>query len=326
MELSTPRFAAGAREARGRGAGPLEWTAPPGFAAAVAGDLLKRTREYSAQHLGTWTAWVEPRVALMSELAVLIAGKGDRDPLVAGLAAYDGGRWQPSRRVEDLFAQVLVIPEPGHPGAADEDHKRLETATAALPNANTLLHRLIVAAVADVVERARQIRDRAAVELGAMQPDARIEALEMRAAKAEREATQALADMRRAQTSEEHQLRENGLLRAELRYTAEVYEVDDPEAYVQAVVAGAGQSEESHATDEQTGAPGEPGAALPSGIRQRSEGRFEALLYRSETHDGKQRGAGTFPTVEEAVEAREHALLLEAELKDELATETPAAA
>jgi hypothetical protein len=51
------------------------------------------------------------------------------------------------------------------------------------------------------------------------------------------------------------------------------------------------------------------------GVRERGEGRFEALLYRTESINGKQRGVGTFPTVEEAVAARAEALKADAEAK-----------
>lgn len=49
-------------------------------------------------------------------------------------------------------------------------------------------------------------------------------------------------------------------------------------------------------------------AAGVKGYRKRGAGRYEALLYRSETADARQRSIGTFATPEEAVAAREAAL------------------
>lgn len=46
---------------------------------------------------------------------------------------------------------------------------------------------------------------------------------------------------------------------------------------------------------------------LPKGVRRRGE-RFEALVYKSESADGKQHSAGTFDTADEAAEARAAAL------------------
>jgi hypothetical protein len=44
---------------------------------------------------------------------------------------------------------------------------------------------------------------------------------------------------------------------------------------------------------------------LPKGVRERKPGRYEALLYRSESDDGKQHGLGFFPSVDGAVARRE---------------------
>ena len=163
--------------------------------------MLERARRYSKEYVPEWPAWVEARTALLSELAVLLAGRGDRDHLVATLAV--SGRWAPGRRVETLIDSVLSAPRPQKAVLAQEDEKFEREATAKLPNASELLSRLVVAIVRDTVEESRQIRDRAAAELLAVQPDSRVEALETRAAKAELAASKAAAEVARAKQSEE---------------------------------------------------------------------------------------------------------------------------
>ena len=293
-----------------------------GFATTVAADLLERARDFGSEYVGTWAEWVEPRVALVKELALVVAGRGDRSPFLTALATFQGGAWRPGRRVENLLAEeVLVVPEPSAPGLATEDAKRCKAAIEKLPDANALLTRLGFAYMADVVENERQVRDRAVAELQAMQPDARISELERRAGQAERNAAQASAESKRAGASEAALMRENGLLRSELRFWAGRAGVD-PETYVADILAEGATAAE--APQQQADAPGEPGAEqLPRGIRQRENGRYEAYLTRAETPDGKQRGVGTFPTVEDAVEAREAALDLAARAKE---AEEPVAA
>lgn len=285
-----------------------EFAAPTGFASLVGADLLERVRAYGTAHSARWPAWTGPRIDLLNELAVTISGRGNRDPLVAALAV--SGKWEPGRRVEALIDSVLVIPQPSTQVLAAEDNKRCEEATAKLPNADSLLHQLCVAIVRDCVEEARRIRDRAASELLAIQPDARIESLETRAVKAELSASKMAAEAARAKKSEEVLLREAGLLRAELRWHAEQTGID-PEAYIASVTAE--KVGETPAEDQ----PEEESRDLPKGIRQRGD-RFEALVYRSETADSRQRSAGTYDTLEEAVAAREAALERELEsLRDE---------
>lgn len=289
-----------------------DFKVPAGFAATVAGDLIQRARAYNAQHLPAWAEWVEPRVALVTELAVVVAGRGERDDLLSALAAFDNGRWNPGRRVERLLSdEILVAPEPSTAALATEDATRCEEAISKLPNANKLLHRLVAAYMSDVVETARQMRDRAAAELVAQQPDARIDALVMRAATAESEATRAKADAERGRAHEERLLRENGLMRAELRFWAEhVDKKIDPDRYIEGVLAATCPLPVGQERAE-SGAPVPNNAPLPKGIRDRGNGRYEALIYRSEAADGRQRGVGTFDTVEAAVTARETALSLE---------------
>lgn len=274
----------------------LEHAAPTGFAATVASDLLSRAKKFGGEFAGQWPAWTDPRVALVTELAVLTVSKGDRDPLIAALAV--AGQWKPGRRVEALIDSVLVPPQPSMEILHAEDHKRELAATAALPNAAALLHQLTSAIVRDVVEEARQIRDRAAAELIAVQPDARLEAAETRATKAELQANRAVAEAARAHKSEELLLRDVGRLRAELRYLAE-QTGQDPERYLSAVLNDPeGEPPTGEDAEERE---------LPKGVRQRGE-RYEALIYRSETTDSRQRSAGTYETVEEAVAARKAAL------------------
>jgi hypothetical protein len=280
-----------------------EFAAPTGFAADVAADLLARSRSYGGEHAAKWPAWVEPRCALLSELAVLISGRGDRDPLIASLAI--SGKWEPARRVESLVASVLVVPQPSKPALAAADNERCAKATAELPNAQALLHQLTVAVCRDEIERARRIRDQAASELLAVQPDARLEAAESRAAKAELQSSRAAAESARARASEEALQGQVGLLRAELRFHAEQAGTD-PEIYVAAVLA------KGEPADEPTDEPSEE-EELPKGIRRRDSGKYEALIYRAESIEAKQRSAGTYETLEEAVAAREAALQRELE-------------
>lgn len=284
-----------------------------GFASAVASDLIQRARAYNAAHLTTWAAWVEPRVALMQDLAVLLAGKGDRDDLVGALGSFEGGRWNPGRRVERLLTQeVLVVPEPRAPSLAKEDADRCAAAIAKLPNANRLLYRLLVAYLGDIVDNARQVRDRAAAELAAAKPDAQIESLQRRVAVAEQGAAQAIAETERARAAEARLMRENGLMRAELRLTGEQLGADDPDGYVYAVLAGLAPEKAPESpparSDTESVAPVPDDPPLPPGVRRRGNGRFHAYLTRAETQDGKQRGVGTFDTVEEAEAARLAAL------------------
>jgi hypothetical protein len=86
---------------------------------------------------------------------------------------------------------------------------------------------------------------------------------------------------------------------SELRLLAEGLG-QDPDAYVDAVLnSDSGEKPAEQEPQEER--------ELPKGIRQRGE-RFEALVYRSESIDSKQRSAGTYDTVEEAAAAREAAL------------------
>lgn len=82
-------------------------------------------------------------------------------------------------------------------------------------------------------------------------------------------------------------------------------------AELKALVAGNGHSAPSESPVDP------PAATLPpkggvKGYRKRGE-RFEALIYRSESGDGKQHSIGAFDTPEEAVAAREAALSEEAQ-------------
>jgi hypothetical protein len=191
----------------------------------------------------------------------------------------------------------LSPPSPQKDVLAQEDEEYEAAATAKLPNANALLSRLSVAIVRDTVEAARQIRDRAAAELLSVQPDARIEALETRATRAELQASKAVAETARAKKSEEALLKQVGLLASELRFFAE-QAGEPPDAYVAAILNSEGETPAEEEPQEQE---------LPKGIRKRGE-RCEALVYRRETVTGKQRSAGSHSSIEEAVAARKAAL------------------
>lgn len=241
--------------------------APAGFAASVSGYLrLHVTRERLSNHGMTINA--KGRLDVIDSCSSTAVAVGEDDPRVRILAlASPGGKWSPGPE------QVAVVQACGHKAGS-----LVGEANDALTG-DLLLAALAHAAVLDmnVVHHKEMSRLKKSSE-AAPTMQALVDYERSRADVAERalrEAQQQLEDGRAIYIAEKARRRE-----------------------LQAVVMG-----DVHGETNGTPKP-PPTVEMPKGVRRRGE-KFEALLFKSESPDGRQTSLKTHSTVGQAVAARE---------------------
>jgi hypothetical protein len=257
--------------------------APSGYASSVSGWIQQHVAQ---ERLANPSAnmHVLARLNTIDGCSSAAVAAGDDDPRIRTLAlASPGPRWIPG------LHQVAAIHGAGHKagsisGVSGEPDDRL--------TGDKLLDALALGAALD-------LQAAHATELSAVR----------KAPETPPTATAVLNEEREGREKAERLARE---LRASLdQVSADYIREKASRRNLERILSSTG------AVDKVVGDPAARGG-IPvgvRGVRERGEGRFEALLYRSESVTGRQRGVGTFPTVEEAVAARAAALKEDAKAK-----------